>query len=50
MVIYIVFCYDDGVLEVYNTKEAAEAYIEYVHKNMWYHKEDCMIIEKTVNK
>lgn len=48
--VFIVWNYDDGILEVFYSKINAEEYIKYLHDNNFYHEEDMIITEKLVLK
>jgi hypothetical protein len=48
MTVYIVWCYDDGLLGVFSNRESAEKHIQFVHERNYYHEEDCMIKEAEV--
>lgn len=43
MFVYILWHYDDGILGVYKTEEAAVKQREHNHKENYYHREDCVI-------
>lgn len=43
MKVFVVSCYDDGVLAVFENKEDAEAYVKDLHKREIYHEEDLMV-------
>ena len=46
---FIVWSYDDGIIGGFETKGAAEVFIEYCHENDYYHREDVMIKELEIS-
>lgn len=46
MKVFVVWCYDDGIIDVFSNREAAEGLIKKNHDYNIYHEEDQIIIEK----
>ena len=46
--VFIVWCYDDGILKVFSSRDSANDYVEEVHDKGYYHREDLNIVEEEV--
>lgn len=46
MKVFVVWCYDDGIIDIFSNREAAEGLIKKNHDYNIYHEEDQIIIER----